>query len=67
MNAKMKPEEFCALRKRFGLSQARVAMRVGTSRQCVHYYETGKVKRPEWPVSLAEKWIAEIASRRGLV
>ncbi len=63
----MKPAEFRALRKMLGLSQNRIAMRVGTSRQCVHYFEAGRVLTPEWPVPAAISWMAEIAKRRGLI
>ncbi len=60
----MKPKEFCALRKSIGVSAPVLAAKVNTSAQCVHYFETGKIKNPRWPVQRAIKWMQEVANRR---
>jgi DNA-binding XRE family transcriptional regulator len=66
MNVKIKSAEFRALREKVGMSQARIAMRVGVSKQSIYYFEKTPKAQPEWPVEEAASWMLEIAERRGL-
>ena len=60
----MKPAEFRALRKRTGLSLERVAQYCGTSKRCVHYFESTPNAEPRWPVDKAARWMLKVDERR---
>lgn len=64
MNVKIKSAEFRALRKRISVSTPVLAGKFNTSAQCIHYFETGKIAAPRWPVDSAAEWMRKVDERR---